>query len=1298
MPPGRKHRRLLLALGLVVAGLLGILLSVPVWFPWVLAPLASRANARFARYQRDGYSRFSLYGFTYTNQSISFKAQRIEGLTPTVWLAHLVTGAGRKEQPFLRISDWQVESAPSSKPGSSVYSQAESLAADFRFLQRWVPDVVLSNGIVRVEQRSARIPALTWSSGQLSAGIEMTGLTAVVTADVSHAPVCQLQINSDSLHLESAVRVSTNATGLTLQSTNRWWNNAVGLQAQFGRTDRLPEQASMHAPRFQIPPGLLQLPGYGDIRGSANAEWQHGHFDLDLNAGARPLAARTRLPPLTLELRAHGNTNRAVIDTAVLSSPWLRAALSRDIVIHSTGGLLRQPASLKLTADLSRQPWFPLSGQLKGEASLSPSAGRLPEVRFQLSGADVGTSQLKAKSFSVEGDLHWPALTIANAAATFEDGSTASVSDELELEQRRVKSGQFAFSGPLLGRWLPPGYSYEGLAVAGRFQGTVTNLSHSGHLTITNLLSPDLRPLDLALDWQGRQKKLSEAKAEISAGESSLHVEGAAAMEDGGGELRLEALTLRHKAQAVLNLAAPARVSFRGSQWTIDPLHWTGPAGDFEAQGNVAWPRSGRLEVSARRLTSDLGQDFLKSAVPAVELRALNLSAGWTNGPVKFELEASAAERSTPPSQVHTSLVPRSISGLRRAEVENPKAQGVLGEAGAGLRSAEASATQAGLRLGGKVKMTGDAKGLSVQKLEITSQDSQVASIHGFIPLTLNPVASRSLIQVQPDAPMSLNGVLQPQGLLQDKLTAWTGIRWHEPHVRLDVSGTPKEPQGQFQLQVQQIQFAHSRQPLPTLTDLQLDLRLNPRQLRIADCRFLVQDQPMTLTAEVPLSDSLWSQLKTRQPPNWEKATGHLQVAQAKLAAFANLYPDLLSPQGELEADISLLPGFKLGGHLKVEGARTRPLPTVGPIRNITVDLKFRERIIQVQSATANLGGAKVRMTGQADLGAAEWVASFVSVVARQRTPTPKSHSNPPPDAGAYRFLPPFSFSLVGTNVPLARKPEAIIRGDLDLALVRTNGAPPLISGAVHLHDSYFLSDLTALIPGKIEAPSQRAPYFSITNALLADWRLAVKVTGDRFLKVRTTLFNGEVSANLKLEGSLAEPLALGDIRINSGTVRFPFGSLEVQQGFVTLTSQNPYHPQLSVTALSTQFGYNIEMQVTGTADSPIIQFTSSPSLSSEQILLLLTAGELPQGTFSLTPQQKAQTLAMFFAREVLTQLGFDGASDQWLIIHSGEQISQTGRPTYNIEFRLSKTWSLVGEYDRFGDYNAGVKWRIYSR
>jgi translocation and assembly module TamB len=394
-------------------------------------------------------------------------------------------------------------------------------------------------------------------------------------------------------------------------------------------------------------------------------------------------------------------------------------------------------------------------------------------------------------------------------------------------------------------------------------------------------------------------------------------------------------------------------------------------------------------------------------------------------------------------------------------------------------------------------------------------------------------------------------------------------------------------------------------------------------------------------------------------------------VRNAQLAAFTPNLSQYLSPQGELNIDVEMQPGPKFTGVLKVSHARTRSLAAFGPIRDIAVNMNLEGDKIRLDSATGNIGGATVTANGEADLHGMNW-SDFA--------------------------VPPLKFSLRGTNVPLARRPESVIRSDLDLVVTKTNGSPALVSGKAHLGNSYFLHDIADLIPGKMASPGRRPPYFSIDFEPIADWRLAVQVTGERFLKVRSTIFNGEVSANLALKGTLKDPLALGDIRIDSGFVRFPFADLKVQQGFVTLTSQNPYRPQLRVSAVSRQYGYDIKMDVSGPADAAILQFTSSPPLSSEQIVLMITAGELPREGRSLSTQQRAQTLAFYVGKDLLTRLGFGDDKEQRLTIHSGEQLSEQGRPTYNVEYELTERWSLVGEYDRFNAYNAGLKWRIYSK
>jgi translocation and assembly module TamB len=237
--------------------------------------------------------------------------------------------------------------------------------------------------------------------------------------------------------------------------------------------------------------------------------------------------------------------------------------------------------------------------------------------------------------------------------------------------------------------------------------------------------------------------------------------------------------------------------------------------------------------------------------------------------------------------------------------------------------------------------------------------------------------------------------------------------------------------------------------------------------------------------------------------------------------------------------------------------------------------------------------------------------------------------------------VPPFKFALHGTNVPLSRQPESVIRSDLNLSVTKTNGAPAVIAGEARLRDSFYLSDLTDLVPGKVASPSRRPPYFSIEDEPFGSWRLAVHVSGERGLRVRSTLFNGQITPNLRIQGTLKEPLALGDLKIDTGMVQFPFADFQVQQGLVTLSSDNPYRPTLLVSAASKRFGYDVKMDVTGFADAPVIQFSSTPPLSSEQLVLMTTAGELPKTGFTLSPQQRAQTAALFVGKDLLAKLGF---------------------------------------------------------
>jgi hypothetical protein len=461
------------------------------------------------------------------------------------------------------------------------------------------------------------------------------------------------------------------------------------------------------------------------------------------------------------------------------------------------------------------------------------------------------------------------------------------------------------------------------------------------------------------------------------------------------------------------------------------------------------------------------------------------------------------------------------------------------------------------------------------------------------------------------------------------------------------------------------LEAGRGESPMPEIENLHVNLEIEPRLIR-ALIAMSIENQPVSASAEMPVDTVFWTDLYSgRRSFDWHRATAEVHVDEAQLAPFARFAPKVLSPEGTFSLNLAVREGRELFGQLRLRHAATRPIPPIAPVRDVDLNVVFDGRGFELKEAHAQVGGAPLRASGHGQL----------------------------PKVGALEF----DFMLTGENIPLARQPDLVLRSTVALNLVQTRGQTTL-RGELRLRDSLFLQELKSLMSGRLEQPRSRPPYFSIETQPLADWKLDLHVVGERFLRVRTPVFRDEASVNLHLGGTLREPVALGEARINSASIQFPFGSIKVEHGSITLSSDNPYQPQMFIHGTGQAYGYNIKMEITGGTDEPQITFSSTPPLSSEQILLMLTAGEIPRTEFTLSTRERANRLAVFFARNLLTQLGFGEEAAERLTIRPGEQIAEQGGVTYYIEYRLTDRWSATAEYDRFNALNAGLKWKIISK
>ncbi|MGH9359028.1 MAG: translocation/assembly module TamB domain-containing protein, partial [Terriglobia bacterium] len=123
--------------------------------------------------------------------------------------------------------------------------------------------------------------------------------------------------------------------------------------------------------------------------------------------------------------------------------------------------------------------------------------------------------------------------------------------------------------------------------------------------------------------------------------------------------------------------------------------------------------------------------------------------------------------------------------------------------------------------------------------------------------------------------------------------------------------------------------------------------------------------------------------------------------------------------------------------------------------------------------------------------------------------------------------------------------------------------------------------------------------------------RIHVLTAPEVHLSSPTLSFTAAISTTLR--GTLASPVAVGDIHIRSGQALISGNRYQIVRGDVTMTSPVETTPVLDIEAQTQVQGYNLTVDVTGPADRIKLAYRSVPPLPSGQILSLLALGYAPQ-------------------------------------------------------------------------------------
>ena len=1207
-----------------------LLVGMPLWFPWVLRPVGKHFGLRYSRYEREGYSRFALESVVYTNRGVRVEAGRVEGFVPTVWAwKHF---ANDTNSVYVSVADWQLTvssstNRPSKRP-ASVYRTAGQIGTLLTQIDRWIPVVVLTNGSVHSKKQVVHLNELHWRHGNFRSQVQPPLAVAPVTVvgSVVEQPWVfrigypALEVRADLQALESPSNLVV--SGMVFVQTNR-----VSVTAEFGREAALPKQAILECSAFSLPARLLRLDGYNDLAGAFSLMWTGTNFTTEAHANTTP-GRDSKLGPVNVALKAQGDLHRADIQRLKILLPGFAAELSTNVAIPFAPGA--RPAVLKISGDLRQQPWLGLEGVLQGQAVLTPGTNVFPDVDFSLTATNFGTKRLQASALAISAELLWPTLTVREAQAAIGPNGIVQLSTIIDWTSKEVCSGRFQYEGQLPDGVLLPRYSAEAVSLAADFAGPIKNLRHHTEAQISGLKSAQLQPMSAQITADGEGQSI-KASASLRAAESVLECVLSTKASVGTNEIHLDKLTLSSRGQSLLGLVEPVSIRLASQpsvhasrithhEFNFSPVHLRGGDRKIDLDVSIQWPQQGYCRAEVHSILLDDFRDFVGPRFNGIRVQDLQFATEWRDGPASLLLIGHASFAQGP-----------------------------------------------GFAARGEIR--GNGSGILLSNISVSSQSAPVITARGFLPISIRPGAT-NFVEWRQDKALDLRANMQPDPEFWERVRSATGIRLVRPEINVNVSGSWNAPTGWVHAAVAQASLTQTNRLLPAVANVRMTAELNTQKLRLDEFRFVVDNQPVEISAELPLDAQFYRAIGQRKLPDLSRGSARLRIAQARLGTFAWYLPNVLTPLGVLDVDVALQPGNKLDGHVSVSKATTQPLGPFGAVRDIDTNLRLKGQAVTLEHFSATIGGESIEATGTLDSSGTKWLRGDV---------------------------PPFRLRVKGHNIPLVREPEAIVRADLDLNLSHGSNASPLISGTINLRDSFYTSDLESLFPGKVLKPDRRPPYFSVTAPTVADWKLDCRVKGQRFLKLRTPFFKGTASTDFKLEGTLREPFASGEATLNEGQVNFPFGTLEMKQGILSVTAADPYRPTLYATARARRFGYDITMEITGSGDKPIIQFSSVPSLPSEQILLLLSAGELPRDELTFSPQQKAQRFAVFLGQRLLSKLGI-GGDEERLSVRSGEEISESGRQTYDVEYKLDRNWSLVGQYDRFNAFNLSLKRRIFSR
>jgi translocation and assembly module TamB len=306
-----------------------------------------------------------------------------------------------------------------------------------------------------------------------------------------------------------------------------------------------------------------------------------------------------------------------------------------------------------------------------------------------------------------------------------------------------------------------------------------------------------------------------------------------------------------------------------------------------------------------------------------------------------------------------------------------------------------------------------------------------------------------------------------------------------------------------------------------------------------------------------------------------------------------------------------------------------------------------------------------------------------------------------------------FVMNLHGDDVtvPFPENFRSTVDADIE---IRGSQREQLISGQVILRRAEYtqdieLADFINVRRESIQEGVQGVP----STAIFSDLR----VEGRNALVVRNNLADFVGSISIRLDGPVSDPIIAGRITATSGTLNFRNDRYDITRALLDLPPSRNADPILNVQAESQIRGYRVIVSLTGPLSRPQAAVRSEPALPQEDVVSLITTGQLAAGDTSTSvlsqsglgtatslltdalinaPAQRATSKLFGLTRfEINPIIGGRTGSTPAARLTLGKRISKEVTVTYStnvtsdpnmifaVEYRVSDRLSFVAQYEQ---------------